>query len=44
VTIQLLSKSEKEKFENLLKIMLAFNLNYNQEKGADGQFSFVLEP
>jgi chromosome transmission fidelity protein 18 len=44
VAIQLLSKSEKEKFDNLIKIMIAFNLNYRQEKGADGQFTFVLEP
>ena len=23
---------------------MVFNLNYRQEKGLDGQFSFVLEP
>ena len=44
VAIQLLSKSEKEKFDNLIKIMIAFNINYRQEKGLDGQFTFVLEP
>ena len=44
VTIQLLSKSEKERFDNLVNIMIGFNFFYRQEKGMDGQFHFILEP
>jgi hypothetical protein len=44
VALQLLSKIEKERLDILIKTMVAFNLNYRQEKGADGQFCFVLEP
>ncbi len=44
VAVQLLSKTEKEKFDNLTNIMISFNVGYRQEKGADGQFNFVLEP
>ncbi|RNA43417.1 chromosome transmission fidelity 8 -like protein [Brachionus plicatilis] len=44
VSIQLLNKSEKERFDSIIKTMLLFNLTYRQEKGAEGQFSFVLEP
>lgn len=44
VSVQLLSKSEKERFDSIIKTMLLFNLTYRQEKGADGQFNFVLEP
>lgn len=44
VAVQLLSKNEKEKFDSLINTMLLFNLTYRQEKQADGQFGFVLEP
>lgn len=38
------SKSEKEKVDNLIKLMISFNLNYRQERSFDGQYTFVLEP
>lgn len=44
VSIQLLSKNEKERFDSLVELMILFNLNYRQEKTTDGQFGFVLDP
>ena len=44
MALQLFSKIEKEKLDNLIQTMLLFNLNYRQEKGIDGQYSYVLEP
>ena len=44
VALQLFTKSEKEKLDNLVKTMILFNVNYRQEKAIDGQYCYVLEP
>lgn len=44
VALQLFTKSEKEKLDNLVKTMILFNVNYRQEKALDGQYCYVLEP
>ncbi len=44
VSIQLFNKSEKEKFDCLIRTMILFNLNYRQERCTEGQYSYVLEP
>lgn len=44
IALQLFTKIEKDKFENLIKTMLLFSLNYRQEKTVDGQYCYVLEP
>ena len=44
VALKLFSKSEKDKLDNLIQIMISFNLIYRQEKAAEGQYCFVLEP
>ena len=44
VALQLFTKSEKEKLDNLVKTMILFNVSYRQEKAIDGQYCYVLEP
>lgn len=44
VSTQLFSKNEREKLDNLIKTMILFNINYRQERCADGQYAYVLDP
>ncbi|XP_074648288.1 chromosome transmission fidelity protein 18 homolog [Tubulanus polymorphus] len=44
VSAQLYSAREKTELLQLVKIMIAYNLTYRQEKGLDGQYSYILEP
>lgn len=44
VALQLFTKIEKDKLENLIRQMILFNLSYRQEKNAEGKYSYVLEP
>ncbi|XP_067671435.1 chromosome transmission fidelity protein 18 homolog [Haliotis asinina] len=44
VNTQLYSKREKEELSNLVRIMIAYNMTYQQEKSLEGQYSYVLDP
>lgn len=44
MALQLFTKIEKDKLENLIRTMLQFNLTYRQEKAMDGQYIYILEP
>lgn len=44
VNIQLYSNQEKAELDQIINVMIAFNLNYRQERSVEGQYSFVLEP
>merc|ERR1712029_773997 len=44
VNTQLYSAKEKEDLKALVAILLAFNLNFVQERGLDGQYSYRLDP
>ena len=42
--MQLFSKNEKERLDSMIRTMILFNINYRQERCADGQYSYVFEP
>ncbi|CAI9740559.1 transmission fidelity 18 homolog [Octopus vulgaris] len=44
VNMQLYSNREKECLRQLITTMIAYNMTYQQEKSADGQYNYVLEP
>ncbi|XP_071128877.1 chromosome transmission fidelity protein 18 homolog [Mytilus edulis] len=44
VNTQLYSTREKEEMAQLIRIMIAYNMTYHQEKTIEGQFSYVLDP
>nr|CAB3230952.1 chromosome transmission fidelity protein 18 homolog [Phallusia mammillata] len=44
VNMQLYSSNEKKQLADLVHSMLAYNLTYRQEKDAEGQYKYVLEP
>ncbi|XP_014779252.1 chromosome transmission fidelity protein 18 homolog isoform X2 [Octopus bimaculoides] len=44
VNMQLYSNREKECLRQLIITMVAYNMTYQQEKSADGQYNYVLEP
>nr|XP_023026263.1 chromosome transmission fidelity protein 18 homolog [Leptinotarsa decemlineata] len=44
VSLHLYSKEEKEKLLEVVKIMIDYNLNYIQERQAEGSYEYKLEP
>ena len=44
VNTQLYSAREKEGLALLIKIMIAYNMTYHQERSIEGQYSYVLDP
>ncbi|XP_050392503.1 chromosome transmission fidelity protein 18 homolog [Patella vulgata] len=44
VNTQLYSAREKEEMANLIRIMIAYNMTYHQEKQEDGQYNYSIEP
>nr|XP_022313340.1 chromosome transmission fidelity protein 18 homolog [Crassostrea virginica] len=44
VNTQLYSAREKEDLAELIRIMIAYNMTYNQEKTPEGQYVYVLDP
>ncbi|KAH9505293.1 Chromosome transmission fidelity protein 18 [Bulinus truncatus] len=44
VNTQLYSNREKEELSNVVKIMMAYNMTYRQEKTQDGQYIYALDP
>nr|KAI8767092.1 putative chromosome transmission fidelity protein 18 [Biomphalaria glabrata] len=44
VNTQLYSNREKEELSNVVKIMMAYNMTYHQEKSQDGQYVYALDP
>ncbi|CAH1793925.1 unnamed protein product [Owenia fusiformis] len=44
VNTQLYSAREKESLEQLIRIMIAYNLTYHQEKTPEGQYQYILDP
>ncbi|ESP01463.1 hypothetical protein LOTGIDRAFT_230720 [Lottia gigantea] len=44
VNTQLYSQREKDEMSNLIRIMIAYNMTYRQEKQEDGQYNYTIEP
>ncbi|XP_062607136.1 chromosome transmission fidelity protein 18 homolog [Saccostrea cucullata] len=44
VNTQLYSVKEKQDLAELIRIMIAYNMTYNQEKTPEGQYAYVLDP
>ena len=44
VNTQLYSKREKDNLADLIRIMIAYNITYHQQRNLDGQYSYDLEP
>jgi len=44
VNTQLYSAREKAELLQLVRVMIAYNLTYQQTRAADGQYSYSLEP
>lgn len=44
VNTQLYSAREKEDLAELIRVMIAYNMTYNQEKTPEGQYAYVLDP
>ncbi|XP_054723960.1 chromosome transmission fidelity protein 18 homolog, partial [Uloborus diversus] len=44
VSTQLYSQREMKELQRVIQLMLAFNLNYRQERLQDGTYNYVLEP
>lgn len=44
VNPQLFSSREKQQMRELIDTMLAYNLSYRQDRTAEGQYTYVLEP
>ncbi|XP_047143449.1 chromosome transmission fidelity protein 18 homolog isoform X1 [Hydra vulgaris] len=44
VNTQLYSESEKEMLQNLINIMISYNLTYHQERNFEGVYTYQLEP
>ncbi|GFS77932.1 chromosome transmission fidelity protein 18 homolog [Nephila pilipes] len=44
VNSQLYSEREKNELRRVIELMLAFNLNYHQERSLEGTYNYVLDP
>ncbi|KFM66212.1 Chromosome transmission fidelity protein 18-like protein, partial [Stegodyphus mimosarum] len=44
VNTQLYSQQEKNELQRIIELMLAFNLNYRQERTPEGIYNYVLDP
>jgi chromosome transmission fidelity protein 18 len=44
VSTQLYSAREKQQLTDLVDTMISYGLTYKQEKGADGQYTYILDP
>ncbi|KAL5018095.1 hypothetical protein ScPMuIL_003817 [Solemya velum] len=44
VNTQLYSAREKENLAQLVRIMIAYNMTYHQEKSLEGQYNYVIDP
>ncbi|XP_038065359.1 chromosome transmission fidelity protein 18 homolog [Patiria miniata] len=44
VNTQLFNAQEKRQMKELINSMIAYNLTYNQERSAEGQYNYVLDP
>ncbi|CAL1280860.1 unnamed protein product [Larinioides sclopetarius] len=44
VNTQLYSEREKNELKRVIELMLAFNLNYRQERSQEGTYNYVLDP
>ena len=44
VNTQLYSAREKNDLAQLIKVMIAYNITYRQERTPEGQYTYVLEP
>lgn len=44
VNPQLFSSREKQQMRELIDTMLAYNLSYRQDRTAEGQYTYMLEP
>ncbi len=44
VSTQLYSAREKRQFSDLVHTMISYSLTYSQERGADGQYTYALDP
>ena len=44
VNTQLYSAREKAELSQLVRVMIAYNLTYQQTRAADGQYNYCLEP
>ncbi|XP_064406884.1 chromosome transmission fidelity protein 18 homolog isoform X2 [Halichondria panicea] len=44
VSTQLYSAQEKQQLLDLVGTMISYNLTYRQERGVDGQYTYVLDP
>ena len=44
VSTQLYSAREKQQLTDLVDTMISYGLTYKQKKGADGQYTYILDP
>ncbi|KAF8770773.1 Chromosome transmission fidelity protein 18 like protein [Argiope bruennichi] len=44
VNTQLYSEREKNELRRVIELMLAFNLNYRQERSLEGTYNYILDP
>ena len=44
VSTQLYSAREKQQLTDLIDTMISYGLTYKQEKGSDGQYTYILDP
>ena len=44
VSTQLYTAREKQQLSDLVDTMISYGLTYKQEKGPDGQYTYVLDP
>ena len=44
VNTQLFSSREKKQLSELIDTMIGYNLTYHQERNAEGQYNYVLDP
>ena len=44
MSTQLYSAQEKQQLLDLVGTMISYNLTYRQERGVDGQYTYVLDP
>lgn len=44
VSIQLYSAQEKQQLLDLVGTMISYSLTYRQQRGPDGQYTYILDP
>ena len=44
VNTQLYSQREKDELSHLIRIMIAYNMSYRQERSQEGQYNYTLDP